>query len=193
MPARPRVDRIRTVYSAAKKLNFGFRMTGFPDAPFLNGVADYRPQLHRITFKFCKKREDSVGMRNFIETSLVKFGTENPSCAVYVIPESHSVPTMRAEYSNGRMVHVNASNMSLEQVHLHANNLRTRSGLPVVKFEARQTAQCKSVQGAWNPLLWQDSRKSATQLPQPDFSAARHVKPTLTDFVKFVAEPADND
>lgn len=111
MPAIPHVDRIKVVYSAARKLNFGFRMTGFPDAPFLNGVAHYQPQLQRLTFRFCKQSESSVGMRNFIEYSLVKFGTENPSCAIYVIPAKNVTPTLRAEYSNGRMAHLNTKNM----------------------------------------------------------------------------------
>lgn len=110
--AVPRVDRLKTIYQAANALNFGFRMTGFPDAPFKNGVACYRPQVHRITLRFCKQSESCTGIRNFIEHSLVKFATENSSCAVYVIPARNCTPTLRAEYSNGRIVHVNAKNMS---------------------------------------------------------------------------------
>lgn len=112
MPAIPRVDRIKVVYSAAKKLNYAFRMAGFPDAPFNNGVSSYQPQLHRITFRLCKKNSASAGMRNFIDYSLVQFGTENPSCALYVIPAQNVVPTLVAEYSNGRKVHLNAKGMT---------------------------------------------------------------------------------
>jgi len=181
------VDRLKTIYTAARKLNFAFRMTGYPDAPFQNGLADYRPQLHRLTLRFCKRNESSAGMRNFIESSLVKFGVENPTCAIYVNPGRNCTPTLRGEYSNGRIVHLNTNNMSLEQVHLHVNNMRTRSGQPIVKFEAEQTAQCKSIQGEWTPIMWQDTRQNVTPLPHPDFSIHRNRTKTAQEHIQIEA------
>lgn len=120
-PTIPRVDRIKTVYSSAKKLNFAFRMTGYPHVSFNNGVTEYRPHLHRVTFRFCKQNESSVGMRNFVRNSLVKFGTENPSCAIYVIPARNCVPTLRAEYANGRTIHLNTQNMRWDFIEMLGN------------------------------------------------------------------------
>uniref|UniRef100_A0A915EB68 C2H2-type domain-containing protein n=1 Tax=Ditylenchus dipsaci TaxID=166011 RepID=A0A915EB68_9BILA len=115
-------------------------MTGFPEAPFQNGLADYRPQLHRLTFRFCKQSENAVGMRNYISSSLIKFGTENPSCAVYVTPGRNCTPSLRAEYSNGRMAYVNTSGMSLEEGEwtpiMHRDSTQSIAQLPDPKFNA---------------------------------------------------------
>lgn len=112
MPAKVRVDRLKTVYAAAKSINFGFRATDYPSAPFQNGVSAFSPQLHRITLRFCKQSESSVGVRNFIDNGLVDFARENPTCAVYVVPGRQCTPTVRAEYANGRMVHMNVTNLT---------------------------------------------------------------------------------
>ena len=112
MPARPHVDRLKTIYSAARQLNFGFRLEGFPSAPNENGIFGFKPQLHRITIRFCKQNDASMGLRNFIETSLTQFAAENPQTVVYVLPIRNSTPTLRAEYSNGREVHINAKGFS---------------------------------------------------------------------------------
>lgn len=54
MPAVPRVDRIKTVYSAAKALNYGWMFTDFLKTPLYNGVSRYIPQLHRYVSAFLK-------------------------------------------------------------------------------------------------------------------------------------------
>lgn len=112
MPARPHVNRLKTIYTTAKALPFGFRMSDYPSTPAFNGVSSYQPQMHRITFRFCKQSESSVGVRNFIEHCLVPFAKENPTCVAYVVPGRQCVPTLRAEYANGRTVHVNAKNFT---------------------------------------------------------------------------------
>lgn len=108
MPARPRVDRLKTVYTAARQLNFGFRLRGFPTAPEENGIATFKPQLHRLTIRFCKQNDASMGLRNFIEHNLPQFARENPQTVVYVLPIRNATPSLRAEYSNGREVQINA-------------------------------------------------------------------------------------
>ncbi|KAK6019555.1 hypothetical protein OSTOST_14805 [Ostertagia ostertagi] len=146
MPAVPRVDRIKTVYSAAKALNFAWRFTDFLKTPAYNGVSRYVPQLHRITFRFCKQSEASVGVRNFIERRILELGARVPSVVVYTQPVRNTVPVIRAEYGNGRIVQLNAKNMSMEDVERDVNLLYSRSGLPVVKLESPQSAATPSVQ-----------------------------------------------
>jgi large subunit ribosomal protein L43 len=114
MPAIPHVDRLKTIYTAAKHLNFGFRMTGYPTAPQYNGWSGRAiPQCHRITIRFCRKDSSSAGVREFISKELVNFAKENPATAIYVIPARQVIPTFRGEYANGREVHLNAKNFSL--------------------------------------------------------------------------------
>uniref|UniRef100_A0A914QVW2 Uncharacterized protein n=1 Tax=Panagrolaimus davidi TaxID=227884 RepID=A0A914QVW2_9BILA len=71
---------------------------------------------------------------------------------VYVIPARNSVPTLRAEYANGREVHVNAKGFTLERAEREVHSLQTRSGEPIVKFVAHPTASCRSLQGQWSSL-----------------------------------------
>jgi hypothetical protein len=130
MPAIPRVDRLKNIYTSAKALNFAFRLSATnPQAVQFNGVADYQTPLHRITIYFCKNSyvivilsnthklrfnlsnsEASAGMRNYIEHSLTKFATENPNCAIYVMPGQKCTPFLMAEYSNGRNIQIKAAN-----------------------------------------------------------------------------------
>jgi large subunit ribosomal protein L43 len=113
MPAIPRVDRLKTIFTAAKGLNFAFRMTGYPTAPQYNGWSGRAiPQLHRLTIRFCKKDIASSGVREFISKQLVEFARQNPATAVYVIPGRQCIPTFRGEYANGREVHINAKNFT---------------------------------------------------------------------------------
>ncbi|KHN85790.1 39S ribosomal protein L43, mitochondrial [Toxocara canis] len=183
MPSRARVDRIKQVYTAANALNYGWRLSDFPKTPMNNGVTRYIPQAHRITLRFCKQSESSLGMRNFIENSVRRFAQQNPSIVVYILPIRNSTPTLRAEYGNGRMAHVNATNFSAEQVAQHMNLLRTRSGLPVVRLESRQTAAVTSVQGMWNPLLNIDTEQNIADLPQKKFSERRCSQQSATEYV----------
>lgn len=75
------------------------------------------------------------------------------------------------------------SKFSLEQVHIHVNNLRTRSAQPIVHYQAAQTAQCKSIQGMWSSVYWQDSRQNLGQLPRPELDTFRNIKPSLEELV----------
>ncbi|KAK6022334.1 hypothetical protein OSTOST_11975 [Ostertagia ostertagi] len=183
MPAVPRVDRIKTVYSAAKALNFAWRFTDFLKTPAYNGVSRYVPQLHRITFRFCKQSEASVGVRNFIERRILELGARVPSVVVYTQPVRNTVPVIRAEYGNGRIVQLNAKNMSMEDVERDVNLLYSRSGLPVVKLESPQSAATPSVQGEWTPMTWLSPRVNSAKLPDPQFSEHKTSKVTATEFL----------
>lgn len=77
MPAIPHVDRLKTIFTATKQLNFGFRLTGFPTAPQYNGWNGRAiPQLHRVTIRFCRKDITSAGIREFISKKLVDFAKQ---------------------------------------------------------------------------------------------------------------------
>jgi len=186
MPAIPHVDRLKTIFTAAKGLNFGFRLTGYPTAPQYNGWNGRAiPQLHRLTIRFCKKDVTSAGIRQFISKELVEFAKQNPATAVYVIPGRQCIPTLRGEYANGREVHINAKHFTFEQACRHINDLRSRSGEPIVKFMSSQMPEVKSIQGQWNPLTWQDTKQNAAwpNLPQPEFSEFKSAKLSATDYV----------
>ncbi|EYC12190.1 hypothetical protein Y032_0048g1658 [Ancylostoma ceylanicum] len=183
MPALPRVDRIKTIYSAAKALNYGWMFTDFLKTPMYNGVSRYIPQLHRITFRFCKQSEGSVGVRNFIEHKLLNLGQQWPSVVVYTQPVRNTNPVIRAEYGNGRIVQLNAKNMSMADVERDVNLLYSRSGQPVVKLTSPQNSASPSVQGEWTPVTWLPSRMNNAALPQPEFSRHKTSKVTATDYL----------
>ncbi|CAD5212298.1 unnamed protein product [Bursaphelenchus xylophilus] len=186
MPAIPRVDRLKNLYTAAKALNFGFRLEGFPSVPQHSGWARRAiPQLHRLTINFDLKNEASVGTRQFIEVELGNFARANPSVAIYVIPRRQTVPTVRGEYANGRTVHLNLKGMMLNEVSRHMNDLRCRSGEPIVKLKSLQTAQIKSVQGEWSPLDKLDVTQNIYHgnLPQPQFNEPLTTEISATEYV----------
>uniref|UniRef100_A0A914RTB1 Uncharacterized protein n=1 Tax=Parascaris equorum TaxID=6256 RepID=A0A914RTB1_PAREQ len=54
-------------------------------------------QAHRITLRFCKQSESSVGMRNFIENDIKRFAQQNPSIVIYVTPIRFAFRYMRVE------------------------------------------------------------------------------------------------
>ncbi|VDO68078.1 unnamed protein product [Haemonchus placei] len=183
MPAVPRVDRIKTIYSAAKSLNFGWRFTDFLKTPAYNGVSRYVPQLHRITFRFCKQSEASAGVRNFIEHRLLDYAARTPSVVVYTQPVRNNSPQIRAEYGNGRIIQLCASGMSMEDVERDVNLLYSRSGLPVVKLESLQSAATPSVQGEWTPMTWISPRLNSATLPDPQFSEHKTSEVTATEYL----------
>ncbi|KAJ1369883.1 hypothetical protein KIN20_031468 [Parelaphostrongylus tenuis] len=132
----------------------------------------------RITFRFCKQTESSVGVRNFIDRKLLDLAAQSPSVAIYTQPVRFTNPVIRAEYGNGRIVQLNAKNMTMEDVEKDVNLLFSRSGLPIVKLESRQTAIVPSVQGEWTPMTWLSPRVNTMNLPDPELS--RHKSPKVT-------------
>ncbi|CAB3408811.1 unnamed protein product [Caenorhabditis bovis] len=182
MPAVPRVDRLKTVYSAAKALNFGWRFSDFLNIPAYNGISRYTNQLHRITFRFCKQSESSVGVRNFIERQLIEIGKQHPSVVIYAQPVRNTVPTIRAEYGNGRILQVNAKNMSELEVGKDVHMLFSRSGTPVVKLESRQSSVTPSIQGPWTPITWLPSAMNSVPLPSPEFSKHKSCELSATEY-----------
>ena len=56
------------------------------NAPGLNGLARFIPQLARLTLKFCKESPQSFGVRQFIELDAVEFAKRNPHVAIYLKP-----------------------------------------------------------------------------------------------------------
>uniref|UniRef100_A0AC34QE94 Exoribonuclease phosphorolytic domain-containing protein n=1 Tax=Panagrolaimus sp. JU765 TaxID=591449 RepID=A0AC34QE94_9BILA len=124
-----------------------------------------------------------MGLRNFIEHSLPQFARENPQTVVYVVPIRNATPTLRAEYSNGRQVHINAKGFTHEQAGKEINMLRTRSGEPIVKFESAQTAHCRSVQGEWSTLTWLDPKQNSVDLPNKEFSVFKTADVSATEYL----------
>ncbi len=68
------------------------------NAPGLNGLGRFVPQLARVTLKFCKESPSSSGVRNFIETDIVEFARHHPHVAVYLKPRRNRSPVLVAEY-----------------------------------------------------------------------------------------------
>ncbi|CAJ0566209.1 unnamed protein product, partial [Mesorhabditis spiculigera] len=183
MPSLPRVDRLKTIYSAPKALNYGWRFTDHVKQPSFNGVTRYIPQVHRITFRFCKQSEGSVGVRNFVEERLISMAERHPSCVLYTQPIRNSNPTIRAEYANGRIVQMEATGLSMEEIEKDVRLILSRSGLPIVKLEGRQSSTAPSIQGQWTPFTWQPARMANAQLLDPEFTAHKTVKQSASDFI----------
>lgn len=104
---------------------------------------------------------------------------------------SNTTPTLRAEYGNGRMVHVNISHCSEVKMSKWMNLLRTRSGQPIVELESSQTAALDSVQGMWNPLYNLSSEQNLPDWPKQKFSACRSAETSAQEYIASLAESSD--
>uniref|UniRef100_A0A0N5AFX5 Large ribosomal subunit protein mL43 n=1 Tax=Syphacia muris TaxID=451379 RepID=A0A0N5AFX5_9BILA len=183
MPFRARVDRLKTLFTAAKSLNYSWRLTDYLKTPNYNGVNSYCPQVHRVTIRFCKISPKSAGIRNYIEEHLPTFAQQNPSIAIYVQPIRYSCPTLRAEYGNDRIIHVNVSGCSSLKMEKWMNLLRTRSGLPNIDLVSQQSAATNSIQGIWNPLYNLSSEQNLPEWPKDKFSKYRSASPTAQQYI----------
>lgn len=74
--------------------------------PLSLGIGRYVCQLKRLTFKFCKTRPDSLGVRDFIESEIVNFARANPSVVFYVKPRRMRAPLLVAEYCESYSIYV---------------------------------------------------------------------------------------
>ncbi|PAV82811.1 hypothetical protein WR25_21983 [Diploscapter pachys] len=183
MPAVYRVDRLKQLYTAAKSLNYGWRFEGVPTQPLNNGVTRYIPQLHRVTFYFCKQNENSVGMRNFIANRLIQYGSTHPSVVFYVQPIRNRSPQIVAEYGNGNTLKMYPTNKNMQDVERDVNLLLQRSGEDIVKLVSCQTSKCPSIQGQWTPMTWQSTRMNVAELPDKEFSRHKSSKMSATEYV----------
>ena len=75
------------------------------------------------------------------------------------------------------------------------NDLRSRSGEPIVRMLSNQTASVRSVQGEWTPLTWLPSAQNAawSQLPQPEFSPHRTAELSAQDYILLNSVDVDAD
>ncbi|PIO55654.1 hypothetical protein TELCIR_22958, partial [Teladorsagia circumcincta] len=83
-------------------------------------------------------------------------GARVPSVVVYTQPVRNTVPVIRAEYGNGRVVQLNAKNMSMEDVERD---------------------------GEWTPMTWLSPRVNSARLPDPQFSEHKTSQVTATEFL----------
>nr|CAG4638798.1 EOG090X0FS9 [Cyclestheria hislopi] len=158
-----------------------FLPSGFIRAPLQNGLGRYIPQLQRITFKFCKHFGGSRGVRDFIESDLLDFTKSNPATVVYVKPRRHRSPCMVAEYLNGEREYISCHNFTREEVLKWLEYLRTRSGIPVMRFRKYQHTDYPTIQGVWTPFTHQPPEFNTAEFPNEELSKPVMLPSTATD------------
>nr|CAG4641280.1 EOG090X0FS9 [Eulimnadia texana] len=158
-----------------------FLPSGFLRTPSNNGLGRYVCQLQRITFKFCKNHGSSQGVRDFIESNLLPFAKENPGTVVYLKPRRHRSPIMVAEYLNGEKEQISCHNLPKEEVQQWLGYLRTRSGVPVMRFRKTQHTDYPTVQGVWTPFTHQPPEINTKTLPDPELSRPLNLPSTATE------------
>ncbi|VDM25459.1 unnamed protein product [Hydatigera taeniaeformis] len=128
--------------------------------PLSLGIGRYVCQLKRITFKFCKSRSDSLGVRDFIENQVVSFARSNPSVVFYVKPRRHRAPLLVAEYRkfiavyfamNGNWQYLRMAKMSSQEIAAWVQFMITRSGENIMPIYKPRSSYMPSIQGMWSP------------------------------------------
>uniref|UniRef100_A0A1B6DVW7 Large ribosomal subunit protein mL43 n=1 Tax=Clastoptera arizonana TaxID=38151 RepID=A0A1B6DVW7_9HEMI len=160
-----------------------FMKSGFPIPPLRNGIGRYVNQLKRITLKFCKTHGGSKGIREFIESDLVDFAKVNPGIVVYVKPRRFRAPCLTAEYLNGESQYIGCNNMSCEEVSKWLNWLRTRSGIPEMRYMKMWHTEHPTIQGVWHPFFHKNPHINVASFPQDNFFGSVKQPPSATEIL----------
>ncbi|XP_075223499.1 mitochondrial ribosomal protein L43 [Lycorma delicatula] len=171
-----------------------FLLSGFPRAPLQNGIGRYVCQLKRVTLKFCKSHGTSKGMREFIENDLVDFAKSNPGIAVYVKPRRHRLPYIYAEFLNGEIQNIECHTYTYEEIKKWLNLLKTRSGMPAIRYRKLWHTDNPSIQGIWSPFTNRDPAYNMATFPMEDFIDVPNKAPTATELLlKMFEEQKQNN
>ncbi|KAM7536038.1 hypothetical protein Aperf_G00000092067 [Anoplocephala perfoliata] len=119
--------------------------------PLSLGIGRFVCQLKRVTFKFCKSRPDSLGVRDFIESEIVNFARANPSVVFYVKPRRNRAPLLVAEYLNGNWQYLRMAKMTSEEICNWLQFMINRSGENIVPIYKPRSSHLPSIQGMWSP------------------------------------------
>lgn len=157
--------------------------TGYPKAPLQNGLGRYVCQLKRVVIKFCKTTGHSKGIREFIENDLLDFARANPGIVVYVKPRRFRGPCLWAEYLNGGEEYIGISKMSRDEIAKWLNYLRTRPGVPEMKYLKMWHTDTPSIQGVWSPFTHRDPALNLVEFPQESLSQPVNQTQTATQML----------
>lgn len=117
-----------------------------------NGCGRYVQQLQRLTFRFCQKSQASKQTRDFVENGLTDFANGNPGVVLYVTPEADVNPKICAEYLNGRTEILSLDRLTEEEIHDKCEELKSRSGLEILRRRKNIHTDYPSIQGEWTPF-----------------------------------------
>ncbi|XP_050535318.1 39S ribosomal protein L43, mitochondrial [Daktulosphaira vitifoliae] len=158
-----------------------FTPKGYPRVPLQNGIGRYICQLKRVTLRFCKSSGSSRGVRDFIESNLLRFAEDHSGTAVYLKPRRHKSPSFVAEYLNGEREVVSCHNFTAEQTLKWLNLYTTRSGIPLQRHLKMWHTDCPSIQGVWNPFTNRDPVLNVTDFPSKELSCPSNEEQSATD------------
>ncbi|KAL5477902.1 hypothetical protein EMCRGX_G024757 [Ephydatia muelleri] len=122
-------------------------------APLNNGIGRYLCQLKRLTLQYCKNGGSSNGMREYIDTHVIKFALANPQVSVYVRHRPSRHPRIIGEFLNGNSKVIAVNKLKCKEVKEHVDLLRTSSGIKATKLKKWWHTDNPSIQGNWSPFL----------------------------------------
>ena len=86
-----------------------------------------------------------------------------------------------AEYLNGEREYISCHNFSQEEVQKWISYLKTRSGIPVIRYRKNQHTDYPSIQGAWTPFTNQPPEMNLAEFPIEELSEPKDKIPTATE------------
>ncbi|XP_064392186.1 large ribosomal subunit protein mL43-like [Halichondria panicea] len=123
-------------------------------APMSNGVGSFVCQLKRLTFQYCKAGGSSKGVRQYLDSYVVKLAKEAPHTAIYVRLRPGRHPRLVGEFLNGNSQVVPVPNLSSGEIKEHVWRLGSASGEKVKKLKKYWHTDNPSIQGNWSPFLY---------------------------------------
>eukprot|EP00246_Nothoceros_aenigmaticus_P015864 TRINITY_DN6864_c0_g1_i1.p1 TRINITY_DN6864_c0_g1~~TRINITY_DN6864_c0_g1_i1.p1 ORF type:complete len:131 (+),score=2.74 TRINITY_DN6864_c0_g1_i1:34-393(+) len=110
-------------------------------------------QLKKFVVKFCDFSGSSRGTRDFIQTILPGFVSENPQLEATTELRRGRHPHIQATFANKNKRVVDLRNLNSEEVWVQASRLRNSTGRKVVKLKTRHVTLKSGIQGTWSPDL----------------------------------------
>jgi large subunit ribosomal protein L43 len=157
-----------------------------------NGMGRYLCQLQRVTLLFDKARNDSAGVREFIQEDLLNFASKYPGIVVYLQPKRNKAPYVVAEFLNGREASVHISNFNRIEVNQWMNYLRTRSGEPIHELMHMWRTESPSIQGIWHPFLNRPKENIVKTFPDVEQGKFVETEISATENVIKLAKELEN-
>lgn len=85
-------------------------------------------QLRELTIKYSDIDGSSRGIREWMNTHLLKFAKENPTLLIRTERKRNQHPFLRGHYLNGNSKTIGIKNQSVEQIHDYVFHLRNQIG-----------------------------------------------------------------
>mmetsp|Transcript_15697 Transcript_15697/g.15834 ORF Transcript_15697/g.15834 Transcript_15697/m.15834 type:complete len:135 (+) Transcript_15697:54-458(+) len=112
-------------------------------------------QLKQLMIRYSDYDGSSKGIREWMQTRLVDFATQNPSLMIRTEVKRAVHPFLRGIYVNDNKKTICVKNLEVEDIHNYVFDLRNQAGYKVTKdrYKKPVISDHPSIQGEWHERM----------------------------------------